>query len=102
MTQTDLKSFPGGELVEKGLVGLAANAVTEEALLVLVAGPRLRWLGFTVPEPFAKVEPYEHTLYSLIAERESRGAHSAYNALLRRMASFTDTYAAHLRRHPEA
>jgi hypothetical protein len=77
----DLAQFPGGDLVEKGLLDLQRHSYSEEALLVLVARPRLMALGFDVPSPVDVVEPYEHALYSLIEERLPNSAHSPYNAL---------------------
>ena len=50
MSDADL---PGAELVEAGLADLVAGTETDEALLVSIAAPRLRALGFDVPPPFA-------------------------------------------------
>ncbi len=79
--------LPGEDIVTQGLVDLAKGVLTESALLVLVAGPRLRGLGIDVPERSLD-EPYEHALYSLIEDRLSTGAHSYYNSLLRRIVSY--------------
>lgn len=79
--------LPGEELVTQGLADLARGVLRECSLLVLVASPRLRGLGIDVPE-WPLSEPYEHALYSLIEERLGTGAHSYYNSLLRRMASY--------------
>jgi hypothetical protein len=81
--------IPGGELVAQGLNDIRSGCVTEHALLLLVASPRLARLGILVP-PLPNVkppekEPYEHQLYSLL---QDRGGYSMYNSLLRRMASF--------------
>jgi hypothetical protein len=89
----ELDSFPGGDLVIKGLADLKQQILSEEALLLLVARPRLVALGFDIPVPETTVLPYEHALYAAIAERDAGGAHSAYNALIRRIVSFTDSYA---------
>ena len=80
-------SLPGEDLVTQGLADLAKGILSESALLVLVAGPRLRGLGIDVPER-AIEGPYEHALYSLIEERLGTGAHSYYNSLLRRIVSY--------------
>jgi len=96
----DLSVFPGGDLVEKGLRDLAHRLQTEESLLVLAAGPRLRRLGFDVPEVIAGEEPYEHMLFTMIEGRKQKGSHSTYNALIQRVSSFADTYTAYIRRHP--
>ena len=84
MTTADT-SLPGHELVTAGLEDLAAGRETEAALVVAMAAPRLRALGFEVPEngvPFPS-----HRLYALLSE-SGAGAHSRYNALVGRIASF--------------
>src|SRR5712672_1936463 len=79
--------LPTEELVKQGLTDLAKGILSESALLLLVAGPRLRGLGIRVPERPLN-EPYEHALYSLIEERLGWGAHPYYNSLLRRIVNF--------------
>lgn len=88
----NLADFPGGDLVAKGLSDLERGIRSEEAMLVLIAKPRLTGLGFSVPEALGAPEPYEHALYDLLRERNPQGAHSAYNALIRRIVSFAETY----------
>jgi hypothetical protein len=78
-------NLPGQELLDAGLADLAAGRETESALLVAMAAPRLRTLGFDVPAGGG--ERPSHRLYELLA-RQDRGAHSRYNALLARMVSF--------------
>jgi hypothetical protein len=78
-------SFPGHELVSAGLADLAAGRESESSLLVAMAAPRLRVLGFHVP-PGGGEQP-SHRLYELLAERDL-GAHSRYNALVGRVVSF--------------
>jgi hypothetical protein len=85
--ENDEGLLPGDDLVTQGLADLAKGVLSESALLVLVAGPRLRGLGIEVPE-WKLSEPYEHALYSLIEERLGTGAHSHYNSLLRRIVSY--------------
>jgi len=77
--------LPGAELVEKGLIDLADGVETVESLLVSIGSPRLRGLGFDVPSPF---DDAEERLYLLLAQEDSEGAHSRYNALVRRLVSF--------------
>jgi hypothetical protein len=77
--------LPGGELVEKGLSDLAEGLETVESLLVSIGSPRLRSLGFDVPSPF---DDAEERLYLLLARENPEGAHSRYNALVRRLVSF--------------
>jgi len=79
--------LPGEDLVTQGLADLAKGILSESALLVLVAGPRLRGLGIEVPERQLD-QPYEHALYSSIEERLGAGAHSYYNSLIRRIVSY--------------
>src|SRR5262245_13609685 len=79
--------LPGEELVEQGLEDLAQNRRTECAWLVLVASPRLRRLGISIPASDWP-RPYEHQLYDLLEQRLGDDAHSHYNSLLRRMASY--------------
>jgi len=78
--------LPGHELVEAGLRDLARGLETVEALLVAIGAPRLRRLGVDVPE--APFESPEHRLYQLLRQDDPDGAHSRYNALLRRLVSF--------------
>jgi hypothetical protein len=78
-------SLPGQELVRVGLADLSAGRESEASLLVQMAAPRLRSLGFDVP-PTARGGS-SHRLYELLTEREG-DAHSHYNALVRRMVSF--------------
>lgn len=80
------EALPGGDLIERGLADLAAGQETVEALLVAIGGPRLRRSGIAVPPG---VPPrVEHRLYALLAGQEPHGAHSRYNALIRRLVSF--------------
>ncbi len=79
---TDL---PGHELVSEGLLDLAEGRESEAGLLVAMAAPRLRGLGFDVPE-VGGGRP-SHRLYELLSESD-RGAHSRYNALVARVVSF--------------
>jgi hypothetical protein len=78
-------SLPGVELVEKGLSDLAKGRETVESLLVSIGSSRLRRLGFDVEAP---VDDAEERLYLLLARDDPEGAHSRYNALVRRLVSF--------------
>jgi hypothetical protein len=71
--------------VADGLADLAAGRETAAALLVAMAGPRLRSLGLDVPASGGPEA--SHRLYELLAQ-EGPGAHSRYNALVGRMVSF--------------
>jgi hypothetical protein len=78
-------ALPGAEIVREGLRDLALGIESVPALLVLVGAPRLRRLGFNVPDT-----PYypEDRLYAKLAESDSDSAHSRYNALIRLLVSF--------------
>jgi hypothetical protein len=78
-------ALPGADLVAKGLEDLRQGRETGEALLVAIGGPRLRRLGFDVPNRYDRPEI---RLYELLSAEEPDGAHARYNALLRRLVSF--------------
>ena len=82
-------NLPGAELVSKGLCDLIQGSYSEEALLVLVASPRLRALAINVPTVSSVPLPYEHVLYSLLEETHGNEAYSRYNSLIRRIVSFS-------------
>jgi hypothetical protein len=82
---TDLKAVPGGDLVERGIEDLRDERDSIEALLVSIGAPRLAAAGIAVPPP---IPSPEHKLYARLAEEKANGAHSAYNALIRRLVSF--------------
>jgi hypothetical protein len=78
--------LPGYDLVVVGLRDLAAQRESDAALLVSMAAPRLRLLGVRITRVF--VHP-EDRLYDRMVDRYGDGAHSAYNALVRRIVSFS-------------
>ena len=78
-------ALPGADLVRRGMADLAAGRETPEALLVSIGAPRLRGAGLEVPAPFPDAG---HRLYLLLAKDHGDGAHSQYNALVRRLVSF--------------
>jgi hypothetical protein len=79
---TDL---PGGELVEAGLADLQRGDESVAALVVSIGGPRLRRLGYDVPDVY---DDPERRLYALLAREDTTSAHGRYNALIRRLVSF--------------
>lgn len=83
----DTGLLPGEDLVREGLDALAQDRLTDSALLVLIAAPRLRALGLKIPDRSADT-PFEHQLYSQLEERFGAAAHSQYNSLIRRIVSF--------------
>ena len=84
-----LTGLPGADLFVSGLDDLRNGDFTENALLVLIASPRLRGLGFAVPERTDIARPYEHQLYSLLEETHGEAAYSRYGSLIRRIVSFS-------------
>ena len=89
LREEELADLPGAELVLPGLRELRAGEPTEGALLVLIAGPRLRELGIDVPERSDIPRPYEHRLYELLEQTHGAGAYSRYGSLIRRVVSFS-------------
>jgi len=81
-------ALPGGDLVERGVADLSAGRETTEALLVSIGASRLRSVGVELPSP---IESPEHKLYLHLAHESGDAAHSAYNALIRRLVSFERT-----------
>lgn len=81
-TTSDL---PGVEIVREGLRDLARREPSVNALLVSIAAPKLRQIGIRVPEGLPHPED---ALFDRLEEMHGDGAHSRYNALIRRMVSF--------------
>jgi hypothetical protein len=79
------RALPGADLIETGLRDLSQRIESVPALLVSIGAPRLRDIGFDVPSPFPSPE---HRLYAVLQRSEGDGAHSSYNALIRRLVSF--------------
>lgn len=84
-TFADLEMLPGTDLVQRGVEDLEAGRESAEALLVSIGAPRLRSVGIEVSLP---IQSPEHKLCLLLARQKGDGAHSAYNALIRRLVSF--------------
>ena len=83
--------LPGSHLVVKGIIDLQNSIKSEESLLVLIASPRLRALGFDVPE-LSIQRPVEHQLYQMIEINKKEGSHSYYNSLIGLIVSFARAY----------
>ena len=78
-------ALPGADLIREGLEDIQRGVESVPALLVLIGAPRLRRLGFDVPDtPFFP----EDRLYEQLSEAHGDGAHSKYNALIRTLVSF--------------
>ncbi len=88
LQEDHFSDLPGGEIVIRGLTDLRAGITSPESLLVLIASPRLRNLGISVPFQNPAQPPHEHQLYSLLEQTMGAGAYSYYNSLIRRMVSF--------------
>lgn len=78
-------ALPGADLIRSGLEDLARGVESIPALLVLIGAPRLRRIGFQVPDT-----PYfpEDRLYEKLSSEYGDAAHSRYNALIRTLVSF--------------
>lgn len=77
--------LPGVEIIREGLRALARQESSVDAFLVSIAAPRLRQLGIRVPEGLPHPE---EALFDHLEEKHGDGAHSRYNALIRRVVSF--------------
>jgi len=78
-------ALPGADVIRAGFDDLARGVESVESLLVLIGTPRLRTLGFDVPD--TNDHP-EDRLYSMLAAEEGDSAHARYNALIRLLVSF--------------
>lgn len=87
LTDSEIERLPGGEIVRPGLIDLANGRETIEAAAVEMASGRLTELGFDV-RPTGSKDPAAHRLYDMLAAELGNGAHSHYNAILRRIDSF--------------
>lgn len=85
-THNQEAQLPGHELVAEGLRDLAAGQETEAALVLLIAAPRLRAVGVGIAPDQGNEQTPEHRLYARLSSKP--GAHSRYNALLARIASY--------------
>ena len=81
-----MDSLPGDDLISAGVVDLQNERETIPALLVAIGAPKLRTLGFSLPQTLP-LNP-EHRLYDLLSLNGSDTAHSRYNALIRKLVSF--------------
>jgi len=79
-------TLPGEELISQGLEDLRDGKETLASLLICIGAPRLRHLGFDLPNNLPSYP--EHRLYDLLAEADQDSAHSRYNALIQKLVSF--------------
>ncbi len=82
----DYDPFPGSDLIREGMEDIRRGIESAQALLVAIGGPRLKRLGIQVPDFFVKFP--ELRLYEYLCRTDPDGAHSRYNALIRRLVSF--------------
>jgi hypothetical protein len=80
-----IDGLPGADLIERGVHDLAHGVESAEALLVSIGAHRLGQLGIQLASPLPSPE---HRLYELLRAEDADGAHSRYNALIRRLVSF--------------
>ncbi len=87
MQDLRLENLPGAEIVLPGLADLQAGRASVNASAVQAAAPRLRRAGLDAPSA-GDGPPAAHMLYRQLADELGNGAHSRYNAILARVASF--------------
>jgi hypothetical protein len=87
MTAGDLKHLPGAEIVLPGLLDLEAGRRSLDAMAVKCAATRLRRVGLDAPVADGRT-PAAHRLYEQLKAEYGNAAHSRYNAILARVASF--------------
>lgn len=86
MSQQELDRLPGAEIVLPGIEDLAAGRDTVNALAVRAAASKLGVQELATGGEAE--EPAAHRLYLRLSSELGDGAHSRYNAILARVASF--------------
>ena len=79
--------LPGGEILRDGLRDLRAGIRSTDALLVLVAAPRLSRCGISVPPLSPPPALPEHDLFHLLSVEHGPEAYRHYRSLMRRLVS---------------
>ena len=79
--------LPGGEILRNGLRDLQAGVRSIDALLVLVAAPRLTRCGIRIPQTGSPSELPEHDLFRRLSVDHGPEAYRHYRSLLRRLVS---------------
>ncbi len=85
--RNDLKNLPGAEIVLPGIADIEAGRKSVNASAVQCAARRLQGLGLAAPAAQGHV-PAAHQLYRQLSGELGASAHSRYNAILARVASF--------------
>jgi hypothetical protein len=79
--------LPGGEILRNGLKDLQAGVRSVDALLVLVAAPRLTRCGIRIPSTDSCSGLPEHDLFHRLCVEHGPEAYRHYRSLLRRLVS---------------
>ena len=79
--------LPGGEILRNGLRDLQQGVRSIDALLVLVAAPRLTRCGIQIPQTSSPSELPEHDLFRRLSVDHGPEAYRHYRSLLRRLVS---------------
>jgi hypothetical protein len=87
MADEAYRKLPGAEIVLTGIADIEAGRRSINASAVQCAAPRLRRIGLEAPSAPGDV-PAAHDLYQQLSAEYGDGAHSRYNAILARVASF--------------
>jgi hypothetical protein len=88
MDRDYLKQLPGAEIVLAGIADVEAGRKTVNASAVQSAASRLSRLGLGPLQRTNEDAPAAHELYERLNDELGDGAHSRYNAILARVASF--------------
>ena len=87
MSDEELERLPGAEIVLQGIEDLKLGRESVNAIAVQCAATRLRGVGLDAPGIEGDV-PAAHRLYARLSDDLGNAAHSRYNAILARVASF--------------
>jgi hypothetical protein len=79
--------LPGGEILRNGLKDLQEGVISIDALLVLVAAPRLTRCGIRIPQARSPTSLPEHDLFRRLCVEYGPEAYRHYRALMRRLVS---------------
>jgi hypothetical protein len=79
--------LPGGEILRNGLRDLREGLRSVDALLVLVAAPRIARCGVQIPPMALTGELPEHALYRRLSVEHGAEAYRHYRSLLQRLVS---------------
>lgn len=79
--------LPGGEILRNGLRDLQDGVRSIDALLVLVAAPRLTRCGIRIPQACSPSALPEHDLFRRLCVEHGPEAYRHYRSLMRRLVS---------------